>query len=189
MKFSSSLRAAAGGLLALASGCSEPTRPNPPVSTPVWDHIFVARADGSGITRLTSGDLPASSPSWSPDGRKIAFVSAQGGSEIFVMDADGSNQAQLTKNSTQDSRPRWSPDGRSIVFTSDAWVSMINAEGTGERRLIQGLYPAWSPDGSKIAFQRLGETFWEAELGGGISVMDADGTRPVELAWTGANFP
>jgi Tol biopolymer transport system component len=78
-------------------------------------------ADGSYLTRLTSGTTFDWSPVWSPDGEQIAFLSFSddGNEEIYIMNADGSNIERLTNNQSTEGYPVWSPDGKSIAFVSN----------------------------------------------------------------------
>jgi TolB protein len=76
--------------------------------------------------------------------------------DVWTIDADGTDLTRLTNSPEPDFDPSWSPDGTQIAFRSERsgepeiWV--MNADGTGQRRLAAGLSPAWSPDGSLIAF-------------------------------------
>jgi Tol biopolymer transport system component len=63
-------------------------------------------ADGSGTQRLTQTEEDESAPSWTPDGRLIAFAYA---SELYVFSADGSNRRRLTDNQFFDTNPIWLP--------------------------------------------------------------------------------
>ena len=87
--------------------------------------IYVLNVDGSGLAKLTQDSGANGSPTWSPDGKQIAFVSDRddGKSKIWIMNADGSNQRILPngQNTTSDGflggQPAWSPDGTKILFT------------------------------------------------------------------------
>ena len=111
--------------------------------------------------KSTPGDVLT--PAWSPDGRKLAFVSRRdGNSDIYAMNADGSAQENLTRQPANDSHPSWSPDGRRIAFVSrrdgNSEIYVMNADGSGLRNVTRtrsnDLDPAWSPDGRAIAFVR-----------------------------------
>jgi Tol biopolymer transport system component len=102
--------------------------------------IYVMNADGSGIRELTHDARQNAEPAWSPDGRRIAFVSRRdGNADIYVMNADGSGKRNLTRNPAKDYRPSWSPDGRRIAFVSDREgrleAFVMNADGSGQRSL------------------------------------------------------
>jgi dipeptidyl aminopeptidase/acylaminoacyl peptidase len=125
-------------------------------------------ADGSNESRLTNTSaVLATSPDWSPDGTKIAYLrgidvaSGRSDSDIYVINADGSNQSSLT--TVQQSTFSWSPDGQKIGFNGWArsgdtsgrqGIYLINPDGTAQEYLAEGTGFSWSPDGKKIAFVR-----------------------------------
>lgn len=70
--------------------------------------------------RLTFRRRVDTMPAFSPDGKKIVYVSeGDGNPEIYLMNADGSGALRLTRDPGIDTFPRWSPDGRKIIFISD----------------------------------------------------------------------
>jgi dipeptidyl aminopeptidase/acylaminoacyl peptidase len=89
-----------------------------------WDankvvtQIYVVPVEGGSIKQLTNGASSATSPRWSPDGKKIAYIT---GGQIWVMENDGDNKDQVTKISTNAAAPVWSPDGKWIAFTSEVY--------------------------------------------------------------------
>jgi len=122
-------------------------------------------------------------PQFSPDGKRIVFVSARSGSsEIWVCDGDGSNAVQVTSFAGPDAEaPSWSPDGRKIAFASNAaggydiWVVGLN-EGKAQRMTTDpanDTNPIWWPDGRWIYFDsaRTGENqVWKIPAIGGEAI-------------------
>jgi Tol biopolymer transport system component len=134
--------------------------------------VYVVRVPGGKPVRVAG--VPGRndfSPSWSPDGRRLAYrLDPLRGDEgdILVVPARGGAPKNLTRSpGVADWSPAWSPDGRRIAFFSMRGGGMglwlMRADGTGARRLTRSgsldEYPTWSPDGRRVAFQsaRLGE--------------------------------
>ena len=99
--------------------------------------IWVMNADGSGQNCLTSNAGWDSSPSWSPDGSKIAFASRLGvaDDEIYVMNADGSGQTNVTNDPSHDETAALGhPDGSEIIFGRtgpEHEVYVMDSDGSG----------------------------------------------------------
>ncbi len=102
---------------------------------------------------------------WSPDGARLAYVarSAEGTGEqasaLYVAEADGTHATTITALDFLDTLS-WSPDGQQIAFSyarnGDSGIYVIGSDGSGQRRLINGLVsmaPVWSPTGEWILFQ------------------------------------
>jgi Tol biopolymer transport system component len=97
------------------------TEPAYDESTQVSD-LWIVPADGSAEPRrLTSTRAGESNVVWSPDSRRIAFVTKREGdaqSQVYVLDLSGGEAARVTSVSTGASSPQWRPDGKAILFTS-----------------------------------------------------------------------
>ena len=117
--------------------------------------IAVVTADGGRLQTLTRGDDENTSPSWSPDSRRIVFDSDRGDDwDLYVVPARGGSVKRLTRTKGDDVWPDWSPDGRLIAFAAyedsdfDSAVYVMNANGTGRTRVplpVPAVFPDWQP--------------------------------------------
>ena len=138
-----------------------------------WE-LYLVQPDGTGLTRLTQNDRVDTSPSWSPDGRQIAFRSrVDGSADIFVMDANGENWRNLIKDPEDsildDFYPEWNPQRDLIALYTDRFYSpavggawhrlaiMPLAGGADniqvlEKPLTEQETLGWAPNGRHLAF-------------------------------------
>ena len=161
--------------------------------------IFRINVDGSGKKALLPQKSMAFDPAVSPDGKLIAYVGstevnrgqkAGGTLGLFVMNADGSASKRIAENAETGEyvlAPSWSPDGKQIafctfvfgfrgngtVFASEPQLHVVNADGTGRKRLggANGFNPVWAPDGKRLLFTRSGGENGETSL----CAVDSDG--------------
>lgn len=153
------------------------------VDTDLW----VMDSDGDNKTRLTDTTPAEYWPSWSPDGRHIAYVRIELEQDLWIMDADGSNQQDLGLCLGVDNcgKLAWSPNGLRVAYAQgkDLYVADL-ATGTRDRvvagtlKPVQkpnqdgGPGPTWSPDGKSLAFA----------CGESLCLIPADGGPPQEVA-------
>ena len=84
--------------------------------------IWVAPLAGGDPRLLASSPAADHTPRWSPDGKRIAFISSRGGTpQIWTVAAEGGEPVQLTRLSTGASGVIWSPDGRLLAFASSVY--------------------------------------------------------------------
>ena len=153
--------------------------------------IYVARADGTHLHRITFGAGVATSPTWNPKtGKQIVFVSDRAGDPaLYLSDADGSNAQKIDlPDMGYVIDPSWSPNGQLLAFSwrrpsgnydiyvmdivSHQLVELTKDEARNER-------PSWAPDGRHLVFEstRTGtRQIW---------TMLADGSQPRELTFQG----
>ena len=139
------------------------------------------------LTRLTFDEGFQGEPTWSPDGRFIAYSSDKSGNfDICVQPVGGGDAVQVTKSPTHEWQPDWSPDGSQIVFRSEregGGLFVVPVLGGRERRVSPfGHRPRWSPDGTKILFLRAASTVGEgAFFSARVYAATLDGNAPYEV--------
>ena len=155
--------------------------------------VYLARADGSGVRRL-SGAGYAAVPTWSPDGRRLAFLRAENERpnvwNLWVIELSSGEMTRLTNHRYgQVWGGTWFPDGRRIAYShEDRLILLELASGQSasyasprKGRLVRT--PAVSPDGRWIMFQVSRDGAWLLDLAAGSMVRVLDDTTAEEFTW------
>jgi len=149
-------------------------------------------AGGKESTVSPKGWSRCSGPSWSPDGKRIAFASIRGkANAIFLVPAAGGEPVKVFDKKGA-CEPHWSPDGGTIVYETETHVYTVRPDGGGSRTITYygGLqrYPRFSPDGREIVFCQGASTRgpWELYVvpsGGGTPRKLTDGGSDMYPHW------
>jgi Tol biopolymer transport system component len=156
-----------------------------------WE-LVITKADGSEqivVAIDRSADefiLSWTQYSWSPDSQRIAFVAKAGiGRQIFIVKNDGSGLTQLTFPDRSKpfidsaASPSWLPDGEHLVFARADGISIINADATDERSIVESydvMSPEVSPNGRFIAFIHHG-----LDANRGMRIYDVESGQIIEV--------
>ena len=183
-----------GGIVVLSARAT-PAAPVQQLAYSAPDGIHLVNADGTGNELLPASRAGDASPTWSPDGTRLAVVSQTttgGYGQLYVLDLSSGARTVLAAAGKTAEAPSWSHDGTTI-FYDDSQLSKlysIHPDGTGRARVLEdayGYYPAAGPDGT------LAYTYDD----GGIAVYvtpippvgDLPGIPVVEDAWGPAWWP
>ncbi|HEX7315575.1 MAG TPA: S41 family peptidase [Pyrinomonadaceae bacterium] len=161
--------------------------------------VFAASAtDGGDAVRVTNTASPESQPVWSPDSRRLAYVSERNGhAQLFAYDFSTNAETQLTNAQEADDTPRFSPDGKWIAFQrAGRELRALNTETKQERLVAAGTFSrpplspdrpfTFSPDSKWLAYMSVGQKFFRNVY---VAQVEGDGKgRPVSfLANAGSN--
>jgi hypothetical protein len=146
--------------------------------------VVWALAGGDGVHAYAASVHDcALDPSWSPDGRLIAYVEHNAGTVpgrrcekgLWVMNADGSAAHLISPTGGS---PSWSPDGTKLAYTSGDAIVVASVTGAGARAVAHGGEPVWSPDGTRLAFSRDTSIYVANADGSGERLLVAGGGSP-----------
>ncbi|GAB4171225.1 MAG: Tol-Pal system beta propeller repeat protein TolB [Rhodocyclaceae bacterium] len=151
--------------------------------------LQIADADGMNAQTALASREPVISPAWSPDGRRIAYVSFEAKKPVVYVHTLATGRRQVVANfKGSNSAPAWSPDGSrlAVVLTKDggSQIYLVNADGSGVRRLATSAgidtEPFFSPDGQHIYFT--------SDRGGSPQIyrIPAGGGQPERITFEGS---
>jgi len=157
--------------------------------------LYTIDPDGGNllqVTQMAPTDQDLWVPSFSPDGKQIAFCYGTGGvSEIYVINADGTGLKQLTHNGLFACSARWSPDGQHITFsqtfpsTGEPVIKIMRSDGSGdETTLTTGEWVFWNSPGPAVFTPNGRELVFASVFGGFVCaawIMNRDGTNKRRL--------
>jgi TolB protein len=151
--------------------------------------IYLMDYDGRDIRRLTTSNTINLSPAWSPDAKRLSYVSwREKRPDIYIMDDTGQRTMVPAMKAELNTSPDWSPDGNRLVYTSDApgnaELYVVDLKTRRNTRLTRNpgidTSPAFSPNGREIAFtsDRSGNPQ--------VYLMDSDGLNTRRISRSGS---
>ena len=161
------------------------------VGTSTGGGIWIINSDGTGGARVPNTQQNDAWPTFSPDGRQIAFMRNENRYDrLFVVNVDGTGLRSVMPDAqVHVADPEWSPDGARFTFSNGGDVFVVNSDGTGLRTLTtaetgNARHPSWSPDGSQIAYATNNEVK-VIPVDGGASRTVIGGLREAwEVSWS-----
>ena len=149
------------------------------------EDIWIVGEDGRDPRQLTANSRVNRSPSVTPDGRHVVFVSNRtGNNQIWRMDIDGGNPVQLTDGPGAANRPHCSPDGKWVVYQLSVeraltiWKVPVDGGDPVQLTDVNSTRPAFSPDGQFVVCD-YGEAKPDSQIK--LAVIPAEGGPPVRL--------
>jgi len=151
--------------------------------------IYTIGVGGGAKTNVTDNNRYDVAPSYSPDGKRIAYAGSDGHDlEIYTTNTDGTGKIRLTNNGPDDLDPSYSPDGRRIAYSGTgvtkcaSGIYTIRARGGGKTKVTEGDDPSYSPDGKQIVYYTdsdlLHPDIYTVNVGGGGKSKVTEGFNP-----------
>jgi WD40 repeat protein len=155
--------------------------------------VYIAKRDGTDVRRI-SGDGYAAVPTWSPDGRRLAYIRAEASNpnvwNLWVQSLDDGHVTRLTNyRYGQTWSASWFPDGQRICYSHEDKLVIASLDTGREQvfaspvkgRLVRT--PAVSPDGTKVIFQVFRQGAWMLNVGDGSMQFVLTDPTAEEFAW------
>lgn len=144
----------------------------------VINQIYVADLEKPDrpARQITEGSASSSSPRWSPDGKRIAYVA---GGQIWIMEPDGGGKRKISEISTGASNPVWSPDGRMIAFSSDVYPDCQDDECNRRRDEEAEKNPVKAIVTDRLLFRHWNE--WRVKKRTHVFIIPAAGGNAIDL--------
>lgn len=151
---------------------------------PDWG-FYSTSFDFSNVNRTFNNEILGRDPEINREGTKVVYFTGKGGggnginiTEIFLFDKVKESSEQVTFNGRDNRSPTWSPNGQQIVWSSSHRLSIMNADGSNQRRIAFGNSPSWSVQ-EKIVFSHANSDYSREVL----YTIDTDGKNKIQITF------